>query len=171
MSHAKPAGGDEAPTPDSALREQLVQMLEGGHAHATFEQAIQGFPVDRAGIRPDGAPYSAWELLEHMRIAQEDILRFSQSADHVSPNWPDGYWPASHGPADAEDWKESVHAFSEDLKEFQALVRDSRSDLNRKLPWGDGQTLLREALVLADHNAYHVGQLVLVRRLLGAWKE
>ena len=171
MSHPKPTGSGLASASDSALREQLAQMLEGGHAHATFDHAERGFPVDRAGTRPDGLPYSAWELLEHMRIAQEDILRFSQSADHVSPKWPEGYWPASPGPGKAEDWKDSVHAFREDLKEFQALIRDPRSDLNRKLPWGDGQTLQREALVLADHNAYHVGQLVLLRRLLGTWKD
>jgi hypothetical protein len=104
-------------------------------------------------------------------MAQNDILRFSQSAEHVSPTWPEGYWPSSPGPAQAGDWKDSLRAIREDMAEFQGLLRDSRTDLHRKFPWGDGQTLLREALVLASHNSYHLGQLVLVRRLLGAWEE
>jgi hypothetical protein len=171
MSHAKPASSGEAAGHDSALREQLIEMLEGGHAHATFDQAVKGFPIERAGTRPHGARHSAWELLEHMRLAQNDILRFSKSAEYVSPKWPEGYWPAKPEPATHNDWKESVRAFRDDLAEFQALLRDARNDLHRKFPWGDGQTLLREALVLADHNGYHLGQLVLVRRLLGEWKE
>jgi hypothetical protein len=156
---------------DSALREQLIALLEGGNAHATFDQATSGFPVERAGTRPDGSPHSAWELLEHMRLAQNDILRFSQSAEHVSPEFPEGYWPAHPAPGKPGDWKESVRAFREDLAEFQALLRDGRNNLHRKFAWGDGQTLLREALVLADHNAYHLGQLVTVRQLLGEWGE
>jgi hypothetical protein len=156
---------------DEALRDHLVQLLEGGHAHATFDQATRGFPIDRAGVRPPGSPYSAWELLEHLRIAQNDILRFCQSAEHQSPDWPGGYWPASPAPEGADQWKESVSQFRKDLAEFLAIVRDPASDLYRKLPWGDGQTLLREALLIADHNAYHLGQLVLVRRLVGAWTE
>jgi hypothetical protein len=106
-----------------------------------------------------------------MRMAQNDILRFSQSADHVSPGWPEGYWPEQPAPGKPGDWKDSVHAFREDLAEFESMLRDGRNDLHRKFPWGDGQTLLREALVLADHNAYHLGQLVTVRQLLGEWKE
>ena len=152
------------------LREHLVQLLEGGHAHATYDQAMRGFPVDRAGVRPAGAPYSAWELLEHMRIAQNDILRFCQSADHRSPDWPRGYWPSSPAPEGEKQWQDSVLQFRDDLAEFLTMVRDPASDLYRKFPWGDGQTLLREALLIADHNAYHLGQLVLVRRLLGGWE-
>jgi hypothetical protein len=171
MSHAKPAGSGEAPAHDSALREQLIELVDGGHAHVTFEDAVRDFPSDRAGDRPKGAAHSAWELLEHMRIAQNDILRFSQSAEHVSPKFPDGYWPAQGAPEKPSDWTDSVRAFREDLSEFQAMLRDGRHELQRKFPWGDGQTLLREALVLADHNAYHLGQLVTVRQLLGAWNE
>jgi len=156
---------------DTAFRDQLVALLRGGNAHAAFGDAVKGFPPDRAGERPQGSPHSAWELLEHMRIAQEDILRFSQSADHLSPQWPEGYWPDSPGPASPAQWNESLKAFEEDLAEFEAMVRDPRQDLHRKFPWGDGQTLLREALLIADHNSYHLGQLVLVRRLLGAWPE
>ena len=159
------------PAEDWTLREQLVEMLDGAHAHAPFDDVVRGFPLDRAGTRPSGAPHSAWELLEHMRIAQHDILRFSQSADHVSPKFPDGYWPKNQAPEKAEHWEKSVRAFQADLAEFQAMLRDDQNDLHRKFPWGDGQTLLREALVLADHNAYHLGQLVLVRRLVGAWGE
>lgn len=154
---------------DTALREHLTQLLEGGNAHATFDSAVKGFPVDRAGVRPKGLPHSAWELLEHIRIAQHDILRFSISADHVSPAWPEGYWPPAPGPEKETDWARSVKAIKKDMSEFQNLIRDPKQDLYRKFPWGDGQTLLREALLIADHNAYHIGQLVLVRRLLGEW--
>jgi uncharacterized damage-inducible protein DinB len=154
---------------DTALREHLVKLLEGGSAHATFDSAVNKFPGDRIGVRPKGMPYSAWELLEHMRIAQEDILRFSISAEHESPKWPEGYWPASPAPEKQSHWARSVKAIRKDLAEFQALVRNPKQDLYRKFPWGDGQTLLREALLIADHNSYHIGQLVLVRRLLGVW--
>jgi hypothetical protein len=156
---------------DASLRDHLVELLEGGHAHLKFEDTIKGFPADRVGIRPEGAPHSAWELLEHLRLAQEDILRFSVSADWVSPKWPEGYWPASPAPAKEADWGKSVKAFQKDLAEFLGVIRDPKRDLHEKFPWGSGQTLLREALLIADHNAYHVGQLLLVRRLVGAWKE
>lgn len=156
---------------DSALREQLVQLLRGGHAHTTFDEAIRDFPLDRVGVRPTGAPHSAWELLEHLRIAQKDILEFSRSAEYVSPQWPEGYWPSSPAPERESQWNESVLALRYDLARFEALIQDPAQDLNRKFPWGDGQTLLREALLIADHNSYHLGQLVLVRRLLGAWEK
>jgi uncharacterized damage-inducible protein DinB len=155
---------------DSALRQHLLELLHGGNAHSTFDDAVNGFPVDLAGIRPEGAPHSAWELLEHLRIAQEDILRFSQSAGHASPPWPKGYWPNSPEPARPGQWQQTVDAVRRDLAEFEAMLQDPSQDLFRKLPWGEGQTLLREALLIADHNAYHVGQLVLIRRLLGAWE-
>ncbi len=156
---------------DASLRSHLIELLEGGHAHAAFDQALRGFPVDRAGMRPKGSPHSAWELLEHMRLAQNDILRFSLSADYESPKWPEGYWPASPAPEDERAWGRSVRGFRKDLASFEELVRDPKRDLHAKFPWGDGQTLLREALLIADHNSYHLGQFVLVRRLLGAWKE
>ena len=156
---------------EAQLREQVSQLLDGGHAHATFDAAVRGFPAEQIGIRPKGLPHSAWELLEHMRIAQHDILKFSVSADYVSPAWPEGYWPASPAPENSTQWSRSVKAFRKDLAEFQRLIRDPKQDLYRKFPWGNGQTLLREALLIADHNAYHIGQLVLVRRLLGEWKK
>lgn len=166
MAAAKRGAGN-----DRALREHLISLLEGGHAHATLDNAVRGFPVDRAGDRPSGLPYSAWELLEHLRIAQNDILRFSLSGDYVSPKWPEGYWPSSPGPHPESQWARSVRAVRKDLADFQALIRDPKQDLYRKFPWGTGQTLLREALLIADHNAYHIGQMVLVRRLLGIWKD
>ncbi len=153
---------------DGALRKQLVEMLRGGHAHATFTDTVAGFPVKQAGVRPDNMPHSGWELLEHMRIAQNDILEFSRSADYISPEWPDGYWPASPAPSGEAEWRKSVQLFREDLAAFEALLQDPRQDLNRSFPWGDGQTLLREALLIIDHNSYHLGQLMLVRRILEA---
>jgi hypothetical protein len=155
---------------DAALREQLIQLLRGGHAHGTFDDVIRDFPLDRVGVRPPGAPHSAWELVEHMRIAQKDILEFSRSADHVSPEFPGGYWPKSPAPEGEDQWSGSVLAFRHDLATFEAIIQDPAQDLYRAFPWADGQTLLREALLIADHNSYHLGQLVLVRRLLGAWE-
>jgi hypothetical protein len=154
---------------DRPVREHLIWLLEGGHAHAKLDDAVRGFPPDRIGIRPEGAPHSAWELLEHMRIAQNDILRFSLSADHVSPAWPEGYWPPAPAPERDTQWSRSVRAFRKDLAEFVELIRDPARDLYKKFPWGEGQTLMREALLIADHNSYHLGQLVLVRKLLGVW--
>jgi len=122
------------------------------------------------GVRPPGAPHSAWELLEHIRIALEDIVHFSQSADYQSPPWPKGYWPSSPEPPDPGDWEKCAHAIRDNMAAFESLLSDPQRDLFQRIPWGEGQTLLREALLIADHNAYHLGQLVLVRRLLGAWE-
>ena len=154
---------------DAALIEQLLQLLRGGNAHASFDDAVDGIPPARAGVRPPGCPHSAWELLEHMRIAQNDILRFSREADYVSPEWPGGYWPSSAGPENQGQWDASVRSFRDDLAAFERLLEERADKLHEPFPWGQGQTLLREALLIADHNAYHLGQLVLVRRLLGAW--
>ena len=155
---------------DAALREHVLELLTGGHAHATFEQAVKNLPVELRGKVPNGAEHSPWQLLEHLRIAQRDILEFSRNAKHLSPKWPEGYWPKEKAPQDENDWDKSVRAFKKDLKELCALVEDEKTDLFAKIPHGDGQTVLREALLTADHNAYHIGQLVLVRRLLGAWE-
>lgn len=156
---------------DKALRDQLVALLRGGQAHTPFDQAIENFPAERAGERPAGLPHSAWELLEHLRITQWDILEFSAKPDHQSPQWPKGYWPSTPAPSGGASWDESVAAFRKDFETFIRLVQDPAQDLFRPFPWGEGQTLLREALLLADHNSYHVGQLVLVRRALGTWPE
>jgi uncharacterized damage-inducible protein DinB len=156
---------------DSQLRKQLVEMLEGGHAHADFDSIMQGFPAELRGRSVSGVPYTAWQLLEHLRISQWDILEFSRSAKHISPEWPKGYWPSETSPRDEKAWEHSVQQFKRELKEMKELVEDEATDLYVRIPHGTGQTILREALVLADHNSYHLGQLVLLRRLLGAWKE
>lgn len=153
----------------AALRQHLIELIKGGDAHAGFQDAIRDFPAELRGKRPKGAPHSPWEELEHMRIAQWDILEFSRDPDHVSPKFPDGYWPASPEPPDGKAWDRSVHAFCQDLQSLCALIADDSADLYARIPHGTGQTLLREALLAADHNAYHLGQLVLLRRMLGAW--
>jgi DinB superfamily len=153
-----------------ALRDQLVKLLEGGTAHADFDRAVERFPAALRGVKPAGAPHSAWELLEHLRLAQWDMLEFSRNPRHKSPPWPDGYWPATPEPPKPGAWNKSVAAFRADLEAMRKLVSDPRSDLFTPFAHGDGQTLLREALQLADHNAYHLGELVFLRRLLGAWK-
>jgi hypothetical protein len=154
---------------DAALRRQLVELLEGGHAHATFDAAVKNMPAALRGKRPKGAEHSPWEILEHLRIAQWDIVEFSRDAKHKSPDWPTGYWPSKPSPKDDKAWDKSVRAFRKDLKAMCALVADASNDLNNKIPHGEGQTILREVLLAADHNAYHLGEMVLVRRLLGAW--
>ncbi len=151
------------------LRDQLVKLLDGRGAHADFNQAVADFTPELRGVRPPGAPHSAWELLEHLRIAQWDMLEFSRDAGYQSPEWPSGYWPATVEPPDERAWDESVARFRADLEAMQKLVGDPRSDLFLVFAHGEGQTLLREALQLADHNAYHIGELVFLRRLLGAW--
>jgi hypothetical protein len=153
---------------EKTLRQHLVWLLEGGHAHTNFESAVSSIPAKLYGVRPKGAEHSPWEILEHMRIAQWDILEFSRSAKHVSPKFPEGYWPGSPKP-EGRRWEQSVKLFRGDLAAMIRLVKDRRRDLYASIPWGDGQTILREALLLADHNAYHLGELVLVRRLLRAW--
>ncbi len=155
---------------DKALRQHVVNLLRS-HAHLGFDAAIAGLPAKLRGAKPKGLPYTAWRLLEHMRIAQWDILEFSRNPKHVSPEFPDGYWPASDAPPSAAAWDQSVKAFRTHLAAMQALVEDPSTDLFAPIPHGEGQTILREALLVADHNAYHLGQLVILRRLLGAWKE
>jgi len=157
-------------TETDALRRHLLDLLEGGNAHATFDAAVADLPAAFRGKKPRGAPYTPWQLLEHLRIAQWDILEFSRDPKHVSPKWPEGYWPKTEAPASDAAWKNSVRRFRADLKQMAMLVADKNNDLLARIPHGDGQTLLREALLVADHNAYHIGELVLLRRLLGAWK-
>lgn len=153
------------------LRKHLIELLEGRNAHLDFDAAIAGFPPERAGEKPGDASHSVWQLLEHLRIAQWDILEFSRNAKHVSPEWPAGYWPETEAPPNAAAWRRSIRAFRADRKAMQDLIADPTSDLLARIPHGDGQTLLREALLVADHNSYHLGQLVTVRRLLGAWSQ
>ncbi len=153
-----------------ALRRQLAQFLSESHAHADFDAAVKNFPAALRGKKPAGAPYSAWQLLEHMRLAQWDILEFSRDPRHVSPKWPEGYWPKTAAPPNHAAWNRSLRQFRSDRKAMQKLVT-GKSDLFARIPHGQGQPLLREALLVLDHNAYHLGQLLLLRKLLGAWKE
>ncbi len=154
---------------DKTLRQHLLKLLEGGDAHVPFHSAVRNLPAKLRGKRPKGAEHSPWELLEHLRIAQWDILEFSRNPNHKSPEFPRGYWPRTPAPPDERAWDHSVRAFRKNLQTLCDLVADPSTDLFAKIPHGHGQTVLREALVAADHNAYHLGQLVLLRRLLGAW--
>jgi DinB superfamily len=154
---------------DHELREHVLYLLKGGGAHLDFEASLANLPEELRGAKPEGLPHSPWRLVEHMRIAQWDILEFCRNPRHVSPPFPEGYWPAGDAPGDAGAWERSVAAFRADLESMQKLVADSNTDLFAPIPHGEGQTILREALLVADHNAYHLGQLVTVRRLLGAW--
>jgi hypothetical protein len=160
----------KSPDHDKSLRQHLVKLLKGGEAHATYQDAVANMPQQAAGKIPKGAEHSPWQELEHLRIAQWDILEFATSAKHKSPKWPDEYWPKSPEPPNAKAWQKSVDSFERDHQRFIALVQDPSTDLHAKIPHGNGQTVLRQALITADHNAYHIGQLVLLRRLLGAWK-
>jgi hypothetical protein len=153
--------------PDKALRQHLLYLLKDGGAHAKFEDVIRNFPAALRGQRVPKFPHTAWMLLEHMRIAQRDILEFSRNPKHVSPAWPEGYWPPSEAPPIEQAWKASIAAFKKDLRAMEKIVADPKVDLFAMLPWGDGQTVLREALLVADHNAYHVGQLVMLRKSIG----
>ncbi len=152
------------------LVDHVHELLRGGHAHATFDRVVADWPAKLRGAKAAGAPHTAWQLLEHLRICQSDILEFSRRADHVSPETAAGYWPATEAPPDGAAWDASVAAFKADLAQMEKLVADPKTDLFARIKHGEGQTILREALMLADHNAYHLGQLVLLRRLLGAWK-
>lgn len=152
------------------LREELLRLLSGEGAHADFTAAVQDFPSELRGAKPVGVPHSAWELLEHLRIAQSDMLEFSRNPKHESPEWPSGYWPAQPAPPDDSAWERSVTQFLSDREAMKKLVGDPKSDLFARFAHGDGQSLLREALQVADHNAYHVGELIFLRRMLGAWQ-
>ena len=156
-----------------SVQSELLKMLDGSQAHATFEQAVEGFPAELRGVAPKGLPYSAWQIVEHIRVAQRDILEFSTNEDgsYKPMKWPDDYWPKTAEPPSASAWDEAVTAVIDDRAEFEELVRAaSDAELVEPFVWGDGQTLFREALLVVDHAGYHVGELVLLRRLLGAWK-
>jgi len=163
----------ETTVPNDELLKQLIALLDGGQAHATFEDAVKDFPVELRGVVPEGVPYSAWQLLEHLRIAQRDILNFSAppTGGYHGMKWPDAYWPKETVPPSKGAWDHSVSAIKEDLDKFKALISKPGADLAKPFLWGTGQNLLREALLVADHAAYHIGELVLLRRLLGAWKK
>jgi hypothetical protein len=157
----------------SVLRTEIQKLLDGGQAHATFDDAVKDLPVDLRGVVPGHLPYSAWQLVEHMRIAQRDILDFSSATDgsYKPLEWPESYWPKSPEPPDPQAWDNAVRHIRADRKEFEKLLKAADdAELVAPFSWGEGQTLLREAFLIADHNAYHTGELILLRRLLGSWK-
>jgi len=155
---------------DKLLREHVVYLLTGGGAHATFDDAVKSLPEKLRGVKPQGLPHSAWMLLDHLRLAQWDILEFSRNPKYKAAKWPEDYWPKKESPSSSAAWDKSIQRFRDDLKEMKELVENPKTDLFALIAWGDGQTILREALLVADHNSYHVAQLIDVRRLLGAWK-
>lgn len=156
---------------DSVLCQNLVELLRGGHAHVTLEQALDGLAPALRNVRPANSPHSVWENLEHMRLAQEDILRYTLDASWVSPTFPEGYWPKKTGELSEEAWATSVAAFFANLEAVVKLVKDENMDLTAEIPHGEGRTYLREILLVADHNTYHLGQIVQIRKALGAWGE
>ena len=172
---AKPAnrkaGAKTIPNADSVLRNHLAWLLKGGEAHLTLSDALADFPADQRATPAYGLQHTAWQLLEHIRICQWDILEFSRDPKHQSPDFPSGYWPKSPAPPNDAAWTKSVQSVASDLRAMMQLAKNPRADLFAPFAWGDGQTLLREALLLADHNAYHVGQMVDLRRALGIWKK
>jgi hypothetical protein len=159
------------PNPDASLRQQLVALLKGGNAHVGLADALADIPSRKRGAYAKGLPHTAWQLLEHLRIAQWDILEFSGNATHISPDFPEGYWPKTPSPPSDSAWLKSVKSLRNDLATLIRMVANPKNNLHAPFPWGSGQTLLREALLVADHNAYHVAQLVDLRRALGIWPE
>lgn len=155
---------------DKEVVKTLEALLTGGHAHATFDDAVKGLPAELRGVIPEGIPYSIWQLVEHIRITQWDILEFSRDAKHQSPRWPEGYWPKETAPVDDAAWKHSLSQIKSELKEFVALLKAPDAELYKPFAHGDGQHLFREALLIADHTSYHTGEIIVIRRLLGAWK-
>jgi DinB family protein len=156
-------------TKDKGWREAVARLLEWDEAHATFDAAVEGLAEPLRARAPTGLPYSPWQLLEHLRITQHDLLDFCRNPEYEALTWPDDYWPASAAPPDAAAWDDSVRRCREDRAALQALARDPSIDLTARIPHGEGQTYLRELFLAADHAAYHVGELIVVRRLLGAW--
>lgn len=160
----------------AAVIQQLVPFLTEGQAHISLDGALQRLPADMRGAVPEGMPYSIWQLVEHLRIAQRDILDFSLNrgpggGKYRRRDWPKDYWVRERAPQNDGEWKTSLRAIADDLNEFCSLLQDTKQDLTEKFPWGNGQDLLREALLIGDHNAYHVGEIVAVRRALGCWKK
>jgi len=147
---------------------ELEKLLKGGSAHASLDEALNDLPAEFWGVKVDHLPYTIWQLVEHIRIAQWDMLEFSKDGAHQSPKWPDDYWPKETGPADETTWKNSIEQIKTDLKAFIMLIKST--DIYAPIPHGTGQTILREALQIADHCGYHVAEIIIIRRLLGAWK-
>jgi len=155
------------PTEDKALRDHLLEMLRGGSAHVDLATVVDDFPAESAGTKLENVPYTPWQVLEHMRFTVSDLLLFSTDPKYVAPKWPDDYWPAKETPQSGE-WEASVKALKADLAAFEGMIADPKANLYAKIPWGDGQTLLREVLLAGQHTSYHLGQIVVLRRQLEA---
>lgn len=156
---------------DKELRSHVLSLLEGGNAHIKLQDAVKGFPIGKINAKAQNVPYSPWELIEHMRITQYDILDFIRNPKYRYMEWPKDYWPAKGKKADSAAWRKSISAFNRDAAELKKILKDPKTDLYAKIPHGTGQTVLREMLLVADHNAYHIGELLVVRRGIGAWKD
>jgi hypothetical protein len=157
-------------TSHKGLIKNVVHLLERGNAHASLDDALKNIPFSLLGEKPANLPYSIWQLAEHIRISQWDILEFSRNAKHISPKWPDGYWPSEVAPGSETTWQKCIETIQADRNAFIVLVKNAGEALDKVFEYGDGQSLLKEALVLADHNSYHTGELIIIRRLLNAWK-
>ncbi|ADB42511.1 DinB family protein [Spirosoma linguale] len=155
---------------NSTVRKQLIALLTGSNAHQSFDAAVKDLPAELRGLKPDKLPYTIWQLVDHIRIAQWDILEFSRDATHQSPPWPTGYWSKDQAPTDEAAWQQALDQIRQDRDAFVDLLNDPNRDLYAPFEHGDGQNLLREALLIADHTAYHVGEIIIIRRLLDAWK-
>lgn len=158
------------PAQELSIRRELLEFLQGGGAHATFDDAIENFPASQYAQKPECAPHNAWQLLEHIRLTLHDLLEFCTQPDYTAPKWPEGYWPPEDAPKSSAQWNRSVTAVHKYFNGFAALLQDPTIDLTAKIPWGEGQTILREILLVGSHTSYHVGQLVLLRIHLGIWK-
>jgi len=154
---------------DAVMRKQLITLINGGNAHATLDDALHNLPAKLRGVKPDGLPYSIWQLLDHIRIAQWDILKFSTNPDHKSPKWPDEYWPKNSAPEDEQEWDDCLADIASDRAKVIALLEDPETNLYEPFPNENGINLLREALLIADHTSYHIGQIIILRRLLHDW--
>jgi hypothetical protein len=154
---------------DKVLREELLHLLRGGNAHLSFDDAVADFPMDAINRRPPNVPYTPWHLLEHLRLAQWDILDFVRNPNYQEMQWPDDYWPAPDAEADAAAWDKTLATFRADLKAVEDLVNDPQTDFSATIAHGDGQTILREILLVADHNAYHIGEFAILRQVMGTW--
>ena len=153
---------------DDSVRKHVLNLLRGGGAHQSFDEFVNSFPADLCGRQIEGLPYTPWQVLEHMRLAQWDILEFSRDPNHISPDFPKGYWPTPNESGTPALWQKTIETFRKDLQEMETLVEDASTDLHAPIPHGDGQTILREALLTADHNAYHLGALAVMERILKA---
>lgn len=154
---------------EQIMREQLLALLHGGHAHMTFDAAVAEFPLDSINRKPPNVPYTPWHLLEHIRLAQWDILEFIRNPAHVSPDWPAGYWPPAEARADAGQWQQTIAAFRADLKSLEDIVTNPETDLFAPLPHGMPYTIFREIMVVANHNSYHIGEFAILRQVMNTW--